>query len=118
MIYGKPLELNTNSLWICNQIGVTTPEQLIVEAAIKSMHRVINTQKPPHIFNQIVFQRNFRLAANLSTIHNPRTVRCRRSLFYKSLRQFNNLKPNLKYCHPKQFKKIIEKRDILEVPDN
>ena len=42
LIYGRPLEINSNSEWICSQIRVKTPNQLIAESALKLIHRIIN----------------------------------------------------------------------------
>ena len=117
-IYGRPLPADTNTEWICSQIGVKTPKQLIIEAALKTIHRVVNCQKPPQLYNFLEFPRFFRKASNIQVVNAPRTIRCRRSTIYKSVRQFNQLHPSLKYCHPKLFKSIIEKRNILEVPDD
>ena len=117
-IFGRPLPLDTNTEWICNQIGVKTPRQLIIEAALKTIHRVVNNQKPPHLFNQLEFPRLFRQVTSIKVADAPRTIRCRRSTLYKSVRQFNQLHPSLKYCHPKLFKEAIERRNILEVPDD
>ena len=117
-IYGRPLPLDTKSEWICGQIGVKTPKQLVIEAALKNIHKIVNHQKPPHLFKMLEFPRLFRRAASISTINAPRTIKCRRSTIYKLVKYFNQLHPSLKYCHPKLFKKVIEKRSILEIPDD
>ena len=116
--YGSPLPFDTKNEWICRKISVKTPRQMIVEASAKVMHSVINTQNPPQIFNMVTFPRNFRKSAKVSLITAPRTQKCRRSLIYRSLKQFNALPNELKYCHPKTLKKLIEKRKIREIPDD
>ena len=118
LIYNKPVLEGMKNEWICKQIKVKTPRQLITEAAAKEMHRIVNTQAPPELYKLLVFPTHFRKAAKISLNHYPRTKKCRRSLFYKSLQQFNSLPEDLKYCHPKMFKRMIKKRRIREVPDD
>ena len=116
MIINGPILQNTKNEIICKQAGVKTPRQLMAEAATKVMHTIINTQAPPVLFKQLVFPTYFRRAAKIAIKNYPRTKRCRRSLFYKSLQYFNSLPEDIKYCHPKLFKRLIRKRRIQEVP--
>ena len=117
-IYAKYVPLKTKNDYICRQVKMKTPRQVIVQEALKFISKVINTQRPGQIFKMISFPRRPRKNARLEIDRAPRTVKCRRSLLYKSLRQFNNLHSSLKFLHPKIFKKIIVKRKILEVPDD
>ena len=55
MIYYKPVLESMKNKWICKQINVKTPRQLMAEAAAKEMHRIINTQAPPEIYKMLVF---------------------------------------------------------------
>jgi len=63
----------------------------------------------------LVFPQNFRKAAPISSISHPRTQKCKRATFYHALRQFNALPDEIKYCHPKMIKRLLEKRKIKEV---
>ena len=117
-IYHLPLPLKTKNAWICRKVGVKTPRQLIIESGLKFMHRIVNTQLPHEIFKQIKFPKRFRKTVNLTTVTNPKTIKCKRCLIYKSLRYYNNLHSSLKFLHPKIFKRSIEKRKILEIPDD
>merc|ERR1711954_462511 len=117
-IYNQPLPIKTKNIWICKKIGVKTPRQLITDAGLKFIHSVVNKQMPPKIFKLIKFPRRFRKAAQISTFHQPRTIKCRRSYIYKALRQFNTLHSSLKFSPTKTFKKALHKRKILEVPDD
>merc|ERR1711954_520962 len=112
MIYNKPVLEGMKKEWICKQIQVKTPRQMMAEAAAKEMHRIVNTQAPPELYKLLVFPTHFRKAAKIALNHYPRTKKCHRSLFYKSLQQFNSLPEDLKYCHPKMFKRLIKKRRI------
>ena len=98
-------------------IGVKTPRQMMAEAAAKAMHSVVNTQQPPELYKMLLFPRHFRKAAKIGLKTYPRTKKCRRSIFYKALAQFNDLPDDLKYTHPKMFKRLVKKRRIREVPD-
>merc|ERR1711954_309752 len=64
----------------------------------------------------LVFPRNFRKAAPLSSISHPRTQKCKRATFYHALRQFNAPPDEIKYCHLKLIKRLLEKRKRKEVP--
>ena len=94
-----------------------TPRQMVLEAAAKIMHSVINTQAPPELYKMLEFPKHFRKAAPVGLKSYPRTKKCRRSLFYTALRQFNDLPEDLKYCTPQIFKRLVNKRKICEVPD-
>ena len=74
-IYGMPLPADTSTEWICNQINVKTPRELITELAIKTIHRIITTQNPPEIFKKIRF---FRKVSVVKASNGPRTTPCRR----------------------------------------
>ena len=115
-IYNISVPIKTKNEWICRKIGVKTPRQLITEAGLKFINKVVNTQMPPEIFKVLEFPKRFRKTAQISTINHPRTIKCRRSFIYKALKQYNALHSSLKYLHPKIFKRIIQKRKILEVP--
>ena len=115
-IYSMPLPLKTKNAYICRKIGIKTPRQLILEAGAKFMHKIVNTQTPPEIFDQLTFPRKFRRNARINIKTSPRTKKCRRSTIYSTLALFNSLHSSLKYVHPKIFKKLIEKRKILEIP--
>ena len=117
LIYNQPILDKTKNEWLCKKIGVKTPRQLMAEAAAKAMHSVINTQQPPEIFKLLVFPKHFRKAAQVGLKSYPRTKKCRRSIFYRALMQFNDLPEELRYCHPKMFKRMVRKRRIREVPD-
>ena len=111
-----PIPMKTKNSYICRKIGIKTPRQLILEAGAKFISKVINTQTPPEIYNFLVFPRKFRKNAKIFTKKAPRTKRCRRSTIYSTLEIFNSLHHSLKYNHPKIFKRLIEKRRILEIP--
>ena len=115
-IYGMPLPMKTKNALICRKIGKKTPRQLILEAGAKFINKIINTQTPPEIFKQLVFPRKFRKNTKIYTKRAPRTQKCRRSTVYSSLTIFNSLHHSLRYLHPKIFKRLIEKRRILEIP--
>ena len=117
-IYGQHIPVKTKNEYICRKIGMKTPRQLILQASVKFMHKIVNTQMPPEIFNQIIFPRRFRKNAKLHTKRVPNTKRGKRSTIYKSLNLFNALHSSLKFVHPKVFKKLIEKRKIMEIPDD
>ena len=117
-IYGLPIPFKTKNEYICRKIGMKTPRQLILQASVKFMHKVVNTQMPPEIFNHLIFPRRFRKNAKLHTKRVPNTKRGKRSTIYKSLSLFNALHSSLKFVHPKVFKKLIEKRKIMEIPDD
>ena len=107
--------LKTKNSYICRKIGKKTPRQLILEAGAKFIAKIINTQTPPEIYNMLVFPRKFRKNAMIYTKSAPRTKKCRRSTIYSTLAIFNSLHHSLKYNHPKIFKRLIEKRRILEI---
>ena len=115
-IFNLPLPIKTKNEWVCKRIGVKTPRQLITEAGLKFINKVINSQMPPEIYKELEFPKRFRKFAKISTKTQPRTIKCRRSFIYIALKQFNALHSSLKYLHPKIFKMVIEKRKILEVP--
>ena len=117
-IYGLPVPSKTKEEYICQKIGKKTPQQLILEACSKFMHKIVNNQTPHKIFNQLTFQRKFRKNARLHTKRPPKTKKGKRSTIYKSLSIFNSLHSSLKFVHPKTFKKLIEKRKIVEIPDD
>ena len=79
-IYGQPIMQDTKNEWICKQIQVKTPQQLLAEAAVKVVHSVINTQAPPELFKMLIFPRKFRKTARISFNTAPRTKKCRRAL--------------------------------------
>ena len=64
-----------------------------------------------------IFPKHFRKAAQVGLKSYPRTKKCSRSIFYRALMQFNDLPEELRYCHPKMFKRMVRKRRIREVPD-
>ena len=64
-VYGLPLPKKTKNEYICNQIGKKTPRQLILEASVKFMHKIVNLQRPPEIYNQLIFPRKLRKNAKL-----------------------------------------------------
>ena len=111
-----PLPLKTKNAVICRKIGKKTPRQLILEEGAKFMAKIVNTQNPPEIFSMLIFPRKFRKNALIRTKNTPRTKKCRRSTLYSTLAIFNSLHHSLKYNHPKIFKRLIEKRKILEIP--
>ena len=111
-IHGGYLPFDTNNDFIYSQIGVKSARQLIVQESLKTIHKVINYQCPPEIYKMIRFPRRFRTVSNIGVKIPPRTKRCRRAPLYKAIRQFDSLHNSLKYCHPKIFKRIIEKRKI------
>ena len=115
-IYGMSLPIKTKNSYICRKIGKKTPRQLILEAGAKFINKIINTQTPPEIYNQLVFPRKFRKNTKIYTMRAPRTNKCRRSTIYRTLGIFNSLHHSLRYTHPKIFKRLIEKRRILEIP--
>ena len=117
-IYGMPLPWDTKNPWICRKIGVKTTRQQILEACLNFTHKMVNKQTPRHLFGHLRIPRHFRPKAKLSIIDPPRTKKCRRSFFYKAIRQFNDLPHALKYTSIKDFKKKISKRTIREVPDD
>ena len=117
-IYGKHIPVKTKNEFICRKIGMKTPRQLILQASVKFMQKIVNTQMPPEIYNQLVFPRRFRKNAKLHTKRIPSTKRGKRSTIYKSLNLFNSLHSSLKFIHPKLFKRLIEKRKIIEIPDD
>ena len=49
MIYGKHIPHKTKNEFICRQIKLKTPRQLIVQEGLKFMSKVINTQTPNQI---------------------------------------------------------------------
>merc|ERR1711954_637449 len=108
-IFHQPLTLKMKNIWICKKIGVKTPRQLITDAGLKFIHSVINKQKPPELYKLIKFPKKFRRAAQISTYHQPRTKKCRRSYFYKAIRQFDALHNSLKFLPQKTFKKALLK---------
>ena len=116
VVYGQPLPLNTESSWICRKIGVKSPRQQILEASMKLVHKIINTQLPAQIFNMLSFSTHFRISAPVRVKNCPRTIKCRRSTIYKAIRTFNGLENNIKYIHPKTFKAVIAKKTIREIP--
>ena len=116
--FHQPLPIKTKNAWICRKIGVKTPRQLVLEAGLKFIHRTINTQMPHEIYQYIKFPKRYKKSANLTTFTNPKTIKSRRCLIYKSIRLFNSLHSSLKFIHPKLFKTSIEKRKILEIPDD
>ena len=117
-ILGQHLPIKTKNEYVCRKIGKKTPRQLIVEAGVKFMHKVVNSQLPHEIYEQIIFPRKFRKNAKITLKRIPRTAKCRRCLIYKATRMFNELHSSLKFIHPKVFKRLIEKRKILEIPDD
>ena len=117
-IYGQPVPLKTKNEYICRKIGVKTPRQLMLQASLKFMHKIVNNQTPPEIYNQLIFPRKFRKNAKLHTKRTPRTKKGKRSTIYKSLMLFNAIHSSLKFVPTKTFKKLIEKRRIIEIPDD
>ena len=117
-IYGMPLPYEKENSWICRKIGVESTWQLFIEESLKFTHKLINTQKPKHLFKHIKVPRLFRPVSKLFVIDPPRTKRCRRSFFYKAIKQFNELPHALKYTSIKDFKLKIAKRSIREVPND
>merc|ERR1711954_499064 len=95
---------DTKNHWICKKVGVKTPRQQILEASMKIIHKVINTQTPRQIFNKLSFSTHFRICAPVRVRDSPRTIKCRRSTIYKAIQTFNKLDNNIKYIHPKTFK--------------
>ena len=110
--------MKTKNKWICRKIGVKTPRQLILESGAKVITGIVNTGKPFQQFNQLIFPRRFRKTARLNTKKVPRTQKGRRTTFYRLVSIFNNLTDDLKFLHPKIFKKVISKRAIQEIPIN
>ena len=108
--------MKTKNKWICRKIGVKTPRQLILESAAKVITGIVNTGRPYQQFNQLTFPRRVRKTAKLNTMRVPRTQKGRRTTFFRLVRIFNNLPDDLKFLHPKMFKKVIAKRSIQEVP--
>ena len=45
-IYGQPVPLKTKNEYICQKIGVKTPRQLMLQASLKFMHKIVNNQTP------------------------------------------------------------------------
>ena len=88
-----------------------------MEAGSKIIHKVVNTGQPPQIFNLLTFPRIMRNTARINIKNVPRTKKCRRSTIYRIAKIFNNLPNNLKWVHPKMFKRAISKRKIQEIPD-
>ena len=115
-IYQDPLPLKMKNKWICQKIGVKSPRQLILEAGAKMINGVVKTGRPYQLYNQIIFPRKFRKTARLNTVKVPRTQKAKRSTFYQIVGIFNSLSDDLKFLHPKIFKKVIAKRTILEIP--
>ena len=117
-IYRQPLPMKTKNEFICKKIGCKTTRQLIIQEGLKFISRIVNTQTPPQIFKMLKFPRKPRKNALIQTTRTPRTIKCKRSIIYKTIRQFNSLHSSIKFLHPKLFKVAIEKRSIIEVPDD
>ena len=115
-ILHQPVPLKTKNKWICRQIKVKSPRQLILEAGAKLIHRIVNQRSPPQIYEQLTFPRLIRKTARIGVSNVPRTQKCKRSTIYQVVKIFNNLPNNLKFVPPKLFKKLISKRSIQEIP--
>ena len=115
-IYGRPVPLKTKNEFICKMIKKKSPRQMILQEGLKFISKVVNTQLPKQIFNELTFPKKPRSDMKIGTKTIPRTQRCRRCLIYRSLRHFNNLHSSIRFLHPKLFKRAIEKRKILEIP--
>ena len=118
VIYGRPLPFKMKNEYICKQIGKKSPRQLMIQEGLKFISKVINTQMPKQIYNLLKFPRKPRKNMKIETKRTPRAIKCRRTLIYKALRQFNALHSSIKFLHPRLFKRAIEKRRILEIPDD
>ena len=103
---------------LCRKIGVKMTRQQIIEASLKFTHKMSNMKKPKQLFKLLRIPRHFRPTSTLAIINPPRMKKCHRSLFYKLMRQFNDLPNHLKYISPKDFKKEIGRQTIREVPDD
>ena len=91
---------------------------MIIEKSLKFTHKLVNTQRPRHLFRHIRVPRLFKPVTKLYFENPPRTKRCKRSFYYKSIKQFNDLPHPLKYTSMKDFKVKILKRTIRVVPDD
>ena len=108
--------MKTKNKWICRKIRVKTPRQLILESGAKVISGIVNPGRPYQLYNQLIFPRKFRKTARLSTKKVPHTQKGRRTTFYRLVSIFNSLADNLKFLHPKIFKRAISKRAIQEIP--
>ena len=98
-IYGKYVPIKTKNDYICRQIKMRTPRQIITQEGLKFISKVINTQMPPQIYKMLIFPRMPRKNMKIQINKAPRTIKCQRSLLYKSLRQFNALHSSIKFLH-------------------
>ena len=84
-IYAQPLPLNTKNKWICRKIKVKSTRQLILEAGVKVIQRIVNTGQPRQIFSQLIFPRNMCNTARIRLANVPRTKKCKGSTIYQMI---------------------------------
>ena len=76
-IHNGFIALDTKNEWIQKQVGVKSPRQLVIQEALKTIHKIVNFQSPPQLYKLIRFPRIFRKAASITIKDPPRTIRCR-----------------------------------------
>ena len=95
---------------ICKEISVDPPEVLIKKAALRFVHKLINTEKPKQLFNKIRFNNKTRRCAKLSLIDGIRKDSNKRTLIYQSIQLYNSIPSNLKYLSIRKFKTHLAKK--------
>ena len=100
---------------ICADISVDPPDLMCRKAALKYIQRIITTQKPAQIYDEIKFNNKHRICSKIGLKHKFSKEVSKRTLIHTSVSMFNNLDASLKYLQPKKFKLQLKK--LKQIPD-
>ena len=92
---------------------------LLAKSAATFAHKVVQTKKPPIIYEATRIPALRRTCQELSSKINPRTQRQKRGIIYRIPRIFNNLDNDLKLLTVAKFKHRLEnmRYQILKLTD-
>ena len=100
---------------IFQELGWKVPEELIAECSALFVHKVITTQKPQSLYNEIRLPRS-RLAGQTTTKTAAATNRLARTGLYTAVKNYNRIPANLKMLNPRQLKKKLKKLSLMKKP--
>ena len=76
-IYGKYIPMKTKNEYICRQMKMKTPRQIIIQESLKFISKVINTQMPGQIYKMMIFPRKPRKNARIEIDWAPKPLSAR-----------------------------------------
>ena len=114
-LYRYMYSLNTHmvrSEYISNNLGLPTPHQLLAQQTVTFVHRFINRQTPPQLYNLIEFPARSERTNAPRLVDPPTSRRGERTLLFEGVRIYANIPKSVRELPEKLFNNHIKCHNI------